>query len=153
MELAYEEFEGWGDPEPVRGRRKASHQKETEFTPENRILTHMKRISPDLIDSELADYKEWVKKSIKEEEVSFEEGQLSTESINQINRERTKVTHKPSQIYGLEIGTKDEKVRIIQAKGKAYLIADAHFKLWLKTSEDFRDQHLKTTSQPETLEV
>ncbi len=152
MGIDFNKFEDWGEPREARGRRKFINKdispKKDKLKPTEKILAHMKRISPDLVESELLDYRDWVTQSIMQGEVVFEDSQLLIESNNQKNQERTKVTHKPSQMYGLEIGTQNEKTRAIQAKAKAFFRADAHIKLWINTDEAFKDRYLNLNHEP-----
>lgn len=71
---------------------------------------------------------------------SFEDSDLDIETSDQKNRKFTKVTHKPTKIYGIDVGIDNERERLINARDKAFVLVDKHLRDWRKTSIEFRKQ-------------
>lgn len=152
---SYEDFEQTFEPHTSGGRRKPQEtdkrRKARENSPEffdEKVKKHiewMKSEWDDLPqaeqDTRLSAYFDWIKTSLKDKEPSFEDTDLEI-TVNSKSKTTT-VIHKPSARYGQDIGIDDEKSRLINAKDKAYIMVDWHYRDWARTSESFKKAMLE----------
>lgn len=129
---------------PTDGKVKENIKEETPDQKVDKYLNRLKLLWSNLPQEEqenkLNSYYSWVKSSLALNEPIFEENQLLIKN----ERKMTKVTHIPTEMFGLDIGLEDERMRIINAKDKAYLRVDRHFKDWTRTSPEFKQKHLNS---------